>query len=358
MKHMELNFGDPHLFGNDASEDEVPEVLASYFVEQVGFQDFFSPDRKLQIARARKGMGKSALLAKLAYQLRREKPDAIVLFLTGSDLTGMGEFESDDPAILVNQWQQVMCSRINMELGRRIGWAVSDTSMLMVESAEIAGFKGRNVIGALVDRLKGKLGSVEIQKLQIADHAQLLKRFTEINNDMLVWLLIDDIDSTYVDSPKLKNKTSSFFSACRRLVQSLDGLRIRASVRADVWPSLRDNEDLDKCEQYITDIRWTTDEIGTILSKRILSYIQRRHPKSTAARWSLDYQQAQLLELVFPHRMPWGDATVCPGAMPQRLLCKFLISLQQNDPGGWRNSADSPERMRPTREAPALELAQ
>jgi hypothetical protein len=56
----------------------------------------------------------------------------------------------------------------------------------------------------------------------------------------------------------------------------------------------------------MTDIRWTKDELGTMLAKRILSYIQRKYPRSTAARWNLDHQQPQLLELVFPHRMPWG----------------------------------------------------
>ena len=172
MIHLRLS--DSLLFGNDAGEDEKPEILASYFVGHPEFDTFWDTERRLQIARARKGMGKSALLAKLGYDLRQKKDGALVITVTGADLTGMGEFSSEDPAVLVNQWQQVLCARINMEIGRHLSWAANDTSIMMVEGAELAGFRGRNILGALIDRLKAR--TIEVQKIVPTNQTELLKR--------------------------------------------------------------------------------------------------------------------------------------------------------------------------------------
>lgn len=68
--HLDLAAED--LFGNDAGEDECPEVLSSYFIDQPAFKSFLSTKQKLKVGMSRKGMGKSALLSKLAYDLKQE----------------------------------------------------------------------------------------------------------------------------------------------------------------------------------------------------------------------------------------------------------------------------------------------
>jgi hypothetical protein len=305
-----LNFKDATLFGNDAGEDETIEVLASYFVDHPNFRDFFDQAQRFLVARSKKGMGKSALLSKLAYELSKQ-PSLLVLKLVGSDFTALGEFSSDDPSVIISQWQQAVCSRINLELGSRINVALSDTRMMMVEAAEISGYKGRNLIGSLLSRLKTK--QLEVVSPAKGDQTQALRRFIAEDKTVqfsAVWLLVDDIDSTYQNTAKMKMKTSLFFSACRKLVQSVDGLFIRASVRTDVWPSLADNEDLDKCEQYMTDIHWTVEELGKILAKRISSYFQRTQEFSPYSNWSIDDQKEQLIELAFERRLKWGDTSV------------------------------------------------
>ena len=62
-----IDLCDPELFGNDAGEDEDKEVLVSYFVNQPAFSSFLKQKNRFCITRARKGMGKSALLSKLTY---------------------------------------------------------------------------------------------------------------------------------------------------------------------------------------------------------------------------------------------------------------------------------------------------
>src|SRR5688572_27125795 len=146
-----LDFSDPDLFGNEAAEEETPEILASYFVDKPFFDNFYSGKRRLAIIRARKGMGKSALLAKIKHDVLSRDPDAFILRVHGPELAALGDLSSSDPLMLVARWQQAICKLLSLELARRIRFARTDAEMTMVESAEIANFKGRNLIGALLE---------------------------------------------------------------------------------------------------------------------------------------------------------------------------------------------------------------
>jgi hypothetical protein len=91
-------------------------------------------------------------------------------------------------------------------------------------------------------------------------------------------------------------------------------------VRTDVWSSLRENEDLDKCEQYVTDIQWSANELEEILAKKILSFVKRHELDSTIAdSWAADRNQESLIELAFARRVSWGKSTV-PPIHPIRIL--------------------------------------
>lgn len=177
----------------------------------------------------------------------------------------------------------------------------------------LAGFKGRNIVGCLIDRLKLKFGAGEITKITSTNALHLLERYAEKSNTS-VWLLIDDIDATFVNTESERLRTSSFFSACRNLVTAVKGLTIRTSVRTDVWTILRQyDEALDKCEQYATDINWTAQESSLILRRKILSYFQRTYGSpSLYGHLSVQDNPAEVLNLVFHKWFPWGTSRVPP----------------------------------------------
>ncbi len=310
---LQIDFADGALFGNDAGEDELPEVLDSYFVDQPGFRDFLSRKRPFQIARSRKGMGKSALLSKLAFDLERDTPEPLVIKTTGGRLIGILEPSYKSYLQCQNYWMRVICARINYELGKTVGFAFSDNDMALVESSEIAGFKERNIIGALIKRVKSSKIPIEVNLSETNNHEELLTRALSSHSESRVWLLIDDIDSTYVDSPEQQMLVSTFFSACRSLTTSFDNLFIRVSVRSDVWSNFKRNEDLDKCEQYVTDIIWSENDLRNILSKKVYSYFERNFLPSSLPL-SLDYRRdaGKLLEYAFTARMRWGNSNVPP----------------------------------------------
>ncbi|MFZ3222343.1 MAG: hypothetical protein WA142_04505, partial [Rugosibacter sp.] len=193
------------LFGSDSGEDEKPEALRSYFVDLPEFKKFYDPDNPLVIVRGRKGMGKSALLKRLAIRLSDANgAKDIVIETTGNELMGMGDFGGADHAYLENHWKQVICKRICVEIGKRINFALTDNSMSMVEAAEIEGFKGSNVVSALTERVGGILqrlipgaDSVDeasgeaspILKKGVKNPVHSVRNFQE-TKDRTVWLLI------------------------------------------------------------------------------------------------------------------------------------------------------------------------
>jgi hypothetical protein len=192
-------------------------------------------------------------------------------------LFALQDIPGSSSAEMIYGWQQRICTRVNLELGATLRVGFTDDAILLIESAEIAGFRNRNLISALFDRLKIKGAGVDIDrsKLSIGNSEQVLTRVLD-NKDVTVWLSIDDIDATFINTEQERLKVSTFFSACRNIINNVKGLCIRASVRTDVWSILAQHDEaLDKCEQYMLDLRWSTSDTGRILENKIISFFRR-----------------------------------------------------------------------------------
>jgi hypothetical protein len=315
---VRLRLDDRRLFGNDAGEDEEIEVLNSYFVDQPAFKDFLDNDVGLKYVRARKGMGKSALISKFAYDLAMLPSKPMIIQAIPSSLVGMlAPPTTESSVVMENYWKQVICRAINFEIANAVGFAWNDDQITLVETAELAGFKGKNIIGALTSRLLGKInifGAIEIKPnpSTVQSNDQMLKRIQEEGRDAReVWFLLDDIDANFKNTPDQTMYISSFFAACRSLVNSISGLSIRATVRSDVWTSLRKTEELDKSEQYMCDIVWTVNQQKSILVKRIYAYVMRNSPDSYVSKnWTMEKHGDDFIELAFSKRFNWGNSAV------------------------------------------------
>ena len=144
-------------------------------------------------------MGKSALLS-IFHQKLVDAQKKFIIRETGNNLLGLGDFQSTDPAYLENYWKQVICQRINIEIGSKICLALNDTDISMVEVSELNGLKGKNLLSALLDRLSIKIPLLpEKKQITQVDPIALLNRYQEENQDEEIWLLIDDIDAKYLD---------------------------------------------------------------------------------------------------------------------------------------------------------------
>lgn len=302
------------LFGNEAGEDENKQRLSDYYLEKPQNTMFFSEKKKLCFVRARKGVGKSALLNYAAFKIENEFPQDIFIELKASELITLCKPEKEEALELTNCWQQRLCARINVEIGKKIRFACDDDSITIVESSELSGFKGRNLISALTERFSLKLASTEVKskKIETINAYELLKRYSG-NQNLKVWIFIDDIDATFINTEKNKILTSTFFTACRYLINDVKGLNIRASVRTDVWTILKEfDEALDKCEQYMLDLKWSTNDTGKILSKKILTYFRDEYQMEMYNNYDSTKDEKKIFNLVFSGGLQWGSVSVAP----------------------------------------------
>ena len=270
-----FNISDKRLWGNEAADDENPQILNSYFLIKNEYSEFICEEERLVFARGKKGTGKSALLNDLAFNLVHDhNKKSICINIKGSDLIAQKDIFYGTPNEHIHDWLQRICMIINREIGRSINFAINDDEMLLVESSELSGYKKRNLFGSLLARMKFKILNAELRVPSITDEQQILERMAN-SQEMSIWLLIDDIDATFINSDGERRRVSTFFSACREML-SYEGINIRATIRTDVWASIRKNdESLDKVEQYVIDLTWTKSDIGKLLAKRINSYENR-----------------------------------------------------------------------------------
>ena len=134
----------PDLFGNDAAEDEAEDVFRAYAIDRDEVASFSDESRRLCVARAFKGEGKSALLRLAVARILKQKPDSLVVRETASALAP--DVSTADFGTWVREWKKALLTRVASEVGQRIGMAWSDDSMALVEEAERQGFKSRSVV--------------------------------------------------------------------------------------------------------------------------------------------------------------------------------------------------------------------
>jgi len=315
---MRNDLHSPDLFGNEAGEDENIDILRSYFIMKEEFKNrFLNNNCRFAIAESRKGVGKSALL-KYTYDNNNNNDKVLINeYLKGSDLESIESIEKNSFPGRVNMWQQKICGFINLCIGKQIKFAINDNEMLLVENAEITNFRSRNLFRALFDRLRLNFDkfNMYLDKQPIVNQMEIMKKFKE-SNDGQIWLYIDDIDENFNNTKDEVADLTAFFSACRHLINSVEGLYLRVSIRSDVWQLLcLQSESLDKSTQYILPIQWSQSELERIILKKILSYFQRkdrsitRYNKLNVAH---PEQREEIFELVFELPFFWNKRKVLP----------------------------------------------
>jgi hypothetical protein len=297
-------------FGNEAGDDVGPEELASYFVEQAAFNKFLNHTSKLLVATARKGVGKSALLQWIAQRTVERHPEAIVIKVRGADLV-RSKFHLTSELITpndhINDWMVRLCTLVNRQLAAQIGFAVNDDEITLIETAELEGYKRRNIVGCLLDRFQSLLEKGRgVTKLTAKNEIEILKRV----KDRDVWIIIDDLDATYQNTEREQLSLATCFSACRYLTQDLRGMHFRITIRTDVWPLLRRyDESLDKMEQYVSEIIWYEKDFLKLLALRVKASFEAASIAlpSAPAYVSREDVDERLLQTAFSETMEWAQ---------------------------------------------------
>lgn len=303
---LRLKLSDINLFGNDAADLEQEELFFSYAVSRTEVKDLLDGERAIQVMRAYKGEGKSALLRIVRRKLGQSKADELVISAIGPDHSPA--VDSVDSDLWTREWKKSILKLVANEIGSRLGVAFTDDAISLVEEAEANGFKSRSLVSAITDRIKTKQVDLNRIRIPITDHEQLVKRY--LSGRPLIWVIIDDIDQNFSNTEKWRVKLGAFFTACRQIVGVIPELRIRTAIRPNVWAIIkREFESLSHIEQYAHDVAWTQDQFRELLAARIKAYLIRTNQWSIVVP-TLPYEKSAaelaLNALVFDSPMPWG----------------------------------------------------
>lgn len=296
-----------HLFGNDAAEDEPEDVFRSYAINRAKEIDgFLDQTRPLQVVRAYKGEGKSALLRLVEGRLKGQPAEPVIVRTTGQAISP--SLDSSDSDKWVREWKRSIVGLVASEIGARISVAMGDDAITLVEEAERNGFKERSFVSAVTDRLTLKSSPIERQRPAAANLEPVVKRWLEQGS--AVWLFIDDIDQNFRSDLQNMTKVAACFIAARQLFSQIPELRIRLAIRPNTWATIKPHfEALSHIEQYMIDLRWDATTFLDLLGYRIRGYLRRTDQfQKLAGTLSPQYmeQHEQLVGLVFDTPVAWA----------------------------------------------------
>lgn len=333
---LRFDLRDPDLFGNDAAEEEKDDVFRSYAIRPEGTSTFWESDVPIAVARAYKGEGKSALLRITSNKID-EGGSSVVVNTTASRVTPA--ISSTDYMEWIREWKARIASIIATEVGKKIGIAWSDNAMSLVEEAEKQGARDRSFISTVLDRLP--LGDLQMGDVQlamfrrktpgVANPEAAIKKWAEAKPP--IWLLIDDIDKNFSSTDVQVMRVGAFFDAMRDLRLTIPQLRIRSTIRPNVWTVLkRKLESMSHVEQYMVDLRWSEESMKNLLAKRIEGYIDRTGQRIVLNQRVPDRfdRDIAIIALLFEDPMTWGRG-LRPPHVVLHTLCKhrprWLIEL-------------------------------
>ena len=321
---LDLRFSTPEeLFGNDAAEDEAQSVFDSYAVYRTEISNFMNGSRPLQVVRAYKGEGKSALLRLVETNLQSKQPRPIVVKTTGPALSPQVSGSSSDP--WVRAWKAQILKLIASEVGARISIAFGDDGISLVEEAERNGFKERSFVSTIADRLTSTKVPVTRTRPEIPDAGLVLKRYLDNGTD--VWLIVDDIDQNFSGDAADKVKVATFFIAARQIFTQIPEIRIRLAVRPNVWATIKPEfEALSHVEQYMLDLTWPSSMFLDMLGRRVEGFLERTSQLASAGALSPAYttKYEQLVSLVFESPVQWSGG--------RRPISTVLYTLSRHRP--------------------------
>jgi hypothetical protein len=261
----------------------------------------------MAIARAYKGVGKSTLL-RLVQKSLTKTADAVLISATASRVAPV--LSGADYTQWIREWKKGLVGHVATEVGRKIGFAWSDDEMSLVEQAEREGAKSRGLLSAILDRFplgKIQLGAVEIsafkhERLGTSNPEAVVRRWAE--GKPPIWLLIDDIDKNFSNTPDQINKVGSFFDAIRELRVNIPEVRVRAVVRPNVWTVVKMSlESMSHMEQYMVDLHWSEEAIRRLLAERIRAYLRRTGQAGALKGIGND---REVIALLFHDPIEWG----------------------------------------------------
>lgn len=309
-----IHIDNSEMFGPDSADSERPDDLEKYFVEFPKYKDVYSSSTKYLVARAKKGIGKSALLTHLSVT-KQKSDNNVVVFKTGANLYQFGDPNAKTYNEITNNWYNIISHAICSEICEGIETPKTNSEAAILRRCGSFGGKS-GFLANLFSNIKLKLPFVGFNDFSNISFQRILKEYFKEHKDKKVWFIVDDIDSKFQNDDVNVSVVSAFFDAMRTISNEFDNLFIRTCVRKDVWTTIRrKSEPLDKCEDHMLDIDWSASGMRSIIANRL-----RSHIKQTAGddfdhldRANVDrISDHKIMLLAFPSTYNWASSNRMP----------------------------------------------
>lgn len=251
------------IFGTEAAEDETLDRLKTYYIQSKTHKNFVS-NRPIRILVGHKGIGKSAIF-KIAEDEDKSK-NVITVLIHPDDISDLGK-SSDDLNEMIRAWKrgllEIVANKVFSSAGVLIDSKGHEEMKTVLDSA---GKFIRFIADIFQKQISEKVDSNRINR-------GIVKTFL---GNRIIDVYIDDLDRGWEGKKEDIQRISALLNAIRDLCNNNDGLRIRLSLRSDVYYLVRtSDESTDKIEGYVVWHSWSHHDMLLMLIKRIEAYFGR-----------------------------------------------------------------------------------
>lgn len=248
------------LFGTEAAEDENFSRLQSYYVKNKTHKNLVS-NIQIRILVGHKGIGKSAIFQMAQHEDMMNHKISIIIH--PDDIAEFGK-KGNDFHQMIRDWKEGLIEKITSR--------VLDNLDLEIDNSLIkSGVKGTGKIINFISLIFKKKIEENVNLLPAKELA--IKQFLSERN---IIVYIDDLDRGWESKREDIQRISALLNAIRDLCNENPGLKIRISLRSDVYYLVRtSDESTDKIEGYVLWHSWTNHDILLLLIKRIEAFFGR-----------------------------------------------------------------------------------
>jgi hypothetical protein len=255
-------FSGEQMFGKADAVYEAVEVLKGFAVERNDCEMFYDEDEPLVMLCAPKGMGKTTLCKLWENELSNNK--GCITLMPTPDSPGFGEVSN--LMELTALWKKKLLTLMLFKISND----KIHVAHQIIDSAEVAG-----------DRLKKVPIFTFFQSAVLSYDSFHQTGYSEYLNALEdckskdIWLFLDEYDYDFDREIASVNKIAALLNAARDLTIKFANIKIRITIRPNVWATLRSSIALmSNFRESVLNLDWSPREIRSILARRIEQYIQ------------------------------------------------------------------------------------
>lgn len=252
------NFKINQLIGSSDASNIDFELLKDFSIDKADCTEYLNEENKFMILCAPKGTGKTTLNLLWSNKLGK-RPNHLSIVKYDSNISPEAD-DSVSPTSWIRMWKLNILDAIYQKLD--IIYKINKSEWEGIYKLARNNNQSYNIIDCIVNTLKKR----KMKKVE-----ELVQK-----RNLKIWLFIDEVDQFFTKSPQNINKVSTLLLACKDLSNLFSNVYIRTTLKPNVWAILASQvTSLATMRDFIVDYRWSSDEIKTMIAKRISSYYHK-----------------------------------------------------------------------------------